>query len=419
LVTTSNRDGGRPGGGDFFFDQELGQLFERSGKRFGILQPIEIDAKLLGEAFPEPTLAGVRLYDFRKDKEGRVLPPRWVGVCLSAFGIVYNADLYDALGLPPPTNWKDLTHEKLAGLVALADPTHSGSAAVSYMMVLQRAMADAEAQVAGIPKTDPRYAQAIADGWHRGMGQLLLIAANARYFTDSGSQVPNDVGNGEAAAGVAIDFYGRVYEETVGERRCRFVAPVAATAITPDPIAVLHGVSGERLVLARRFVEFLLTPEAQQLWILKPGVLGGPVQRSLRRTPVRRDVYSDRTNWADDVNPFEESGEFNQRGEWMALFTDTRPLWGAAWIDSREALKDAYATILHVSDDARRHELIAELADLPVTMKDVTELRDERKIRESTAAGNAEEWKARQRIEWAKRFRAHYAAVSEKARAAS
>ena len=45
------------------------------------------------------------------------------------------------------------------------------------------------------------------------MGELLLIAANGRYFTDSAPQVPNDVGNGDAAAGIAIDFYGRVYQE--------------------------------------------------------------------------------------------------------------------------------------------------------------------------------------------------------------
>ena len=200
----------------------------------------------------------------------------------------------------------------------------------------------------------------------------------------------------------------------MGSQRCRFVSPPAATAITPDPVAILAGVKGPQQELANHFVQFLLTPEAQRLWILKPGTPGGPLQRSLRRPPIRQDVYADRTGWADQVNPFAQAGGFNQRGEWMVLFGDTRPLWAAAWIDSRQALKDAYAQVLAVRDDGRRAQLIAELADLPIEMKDVAELRAQRKKIE--AQGNAEQWKAQQRIAWAQRFRGHYAEVAGKAR---
>ena len=49
----------------------------------------------------------------------------------------------------------------------------------------------------------------------------------------------------------------------------------------------------------------------------------------------------------------------------MALFSDTRPLWAAAWIDSHDDLRSAYRKILSVKDDARRSTLLAELADLP------------------------------------------------------
>ncbi len=410
------------GGGDFFFNNEL--------KPRGILQPLEIDPDLLKTVFPEHSIAGVRLYDHAVNSEGELLPPHWIGVCLSSFGIVYNPDIYQSLGLPDPEHWHDLTNPKLSGMIALADPTHSGSAAVAYMVVIQRAMADAEeaffdrataTRPAGaapvsreaLMRTD-EYQQAIEAGWKKGMGELLLIAANARYFSASASQVPNDVGNGEAAVGMCIDFYGRVYQESVGPERCKFISPIAATVITPDPIAILYGVKGEQQTLARRFVEFQLTPEAQRLWILKPGIEGGPAKRGLRRPPIRRDVYADRTGWSDEVDPFTEAGGFNQRGEWMTLFTDTRPLWAAAWIDSREALKSAYQRILRVEDVARRDQLIAELADLPITMRQVAELRAERRKHE--ALGDADEWKARQRIESAKSFRAHYADVAAKAR---
>jgi iron(III) transport system substrate-binding protein len=405
------------GGGPFFFDKEL--------KPLGILQSVRLDPRLLADAFPQPTLAGVPLYEGTKSESGEPAP-KWVGVCLSAFGIVYNPDVYRTLGLPPPTQWRDLTDPRLAGQLALADPTHSGSAAVAYMVVVERAMADAEEAYfatndaaramspAGRAK-QPGYTDAIAAGWHRGMGDLLLIAANSRYFGDSASQVPHDVGNGDSAAGIAIDFYGRVYEGIVGPDRCRFVPPAGATAITPDPVAVLAGVRGPPLELATRFVEFMLTRDAQLLWILEPGQPGGPAERALRRPPVRRDLYADRVGWSDDVNPFAESQGFNQREDFEALFSDTRPVWTAAWIDSRESLRDAYAAVLGVEDATRRAALLAELADLPIKMQDVADARARRKALEQ-AGGSAEAWKARHRIEMVKTFRAHYAAVAARAR---
>jgi len=401
------------GGGDVTFDRDL--------KPLGILQPIELpDApSLLSEAFPESTLAGVKLYDDYVDPRTKKPKPRWVGVCLSSFGIIYNPDVYATLGLAAPAHWQDLADPRLSGWVALADPTHSGSAGVTYMMVLQRAMADAEeAYHAGHPgplnKSSPQYQAAIAAGWHRGMGQLLLIAANARYFTDNATQPPNDVGNGEAAAGVAIDFYGRTFEQEIGSSRIRFLAPRAATAVTPDAVAILYGVKGDRQVLARRFVQFLLARRGQLMWILKPGQASGPVERALHRSPIRRDLYApgtDRSGWADDVNPFDEAGGFNQRGEWMALFGDTRPIWAAAWIDSRDALRSAYAKILAAPDDAHRSALLAELADLPITMAQVATLRDQRKQLEASGA-DSDVWKAEQRQAWAQTFRDHYARVA-------
>jgi iron(III) transport system substrate-binding protein len=410
------------GGGDYFFYADL------QPPGLEILQPMDLDPALLAEVYPQPTLAGVRLYDVRKPgPDGRAAGPKWVGVCLSSFGIVYNADLYASLGLEAPAGWHDLAHEKLSGMLALADPTHSGSAAVAYLMVVQRRMADAEAEVLA---REPRlkelsaadreksavYQSALAGGWKRGMGELLLIAANARYFTDMAPQVPHDVGNGEAAAGVAIDFYGRVYEEIVGSRRCSFVAPAAATAITPDPVAILAGVKGEPLELARHFVEFLLSREGQLLWAKRPGKPGGPAVRALRRPPVRQDVYADQSGWADKTNPFAEAGGFNQRAEWTTLLTDLRMVWAAAWVDGREALRQAYADVLRVNEGARRAALLGDLARVPIEMADVAALRDERKRREGSDPATLETWKAQRRMQIAATFRAHYEAVGAKAR---
>ena len=109
------------------------------------------------------------------------------------------------------------------------------------------------------------------------------------------------------------------------------------------------------------------------------------------------------------MNPFALASGFNQRAEWFGLFADTRTLWAAAWIDSRDALKQAYLAILAVKDEHKRERLRMELADLPIERTDVEQLAAKRAELERT--GGADEWKARQRIDWANRFRAHYEKV--------
>src|SRR5208282_3296570 len=101
----------------------------------------------------------------------------------------------------PPRTWSDLADPRLFASLSLADPTHSGSAGVAYMIVIQRAMADAETEFLSRPantgkplsqlKSSPQYQAALDEGWKRGMRELVLIAANARYFSDSGAQPPN------------------------------------------------------------------------------------------------------------------------------------------------------------------------------------------------------------------------------------
>lgn len=394
------------GGGDYAFERDFKPL----------LEPLKLDPALLAAAFPERDLAGVPLLD----PEGS--PPKWVGVVLSSFGIVYSPDVYASLGLPAPEVWEDLARPELAGLVALADPTRSGSAALAYMMVLERAMADAEerwlemnpaerSRPSAELDSNPGYRRAIAEGWKRGMGTLLSMSANARYFTDQGSRPCVDVGDGEAAGGLAIDFFARVFEEEIGSRRVSFVAPRAATAITPDPIGVLYGTRGEREVLANRFVEFLLTPEAQRLWNLKSGA-SPYVARSLRRMPVRRDVYADRSGWADDENPFELAGGFNMRRSWTRQLGQLIPIWAAAWMDSKPDLDRAYRAVLAVADPERRRLLATALADLPIELEEVLRLT----ASSGRDVGRSRLEATRRRMAHSERFRRHYVAIERRAR---
>lgn len=401
------------GGGDFFFDIEI--------KKF--LAPTSLSEDFLKAAFPEPSLAGVRLYDYN----GPGKPVKWVGICISAFGIIYNPDVYAGLGIPAPESWPDLTRPDLQGWLALANPQSSSSAAVAYSMVYQRAMADEEE---AFLKTHPDlvkastaermknadYKAAVARGWHTGMGRLMLIAANARYFTDSGTQPSWDVANGDAAVAMTIDFYARTYEGAAGEKRARLVTPRGATAINPDPAAVLLGVKGEKYTVANQFLEYLLSPEAQQKWILKPGTAGAP-DRALYRPPVRKDAYTDTANWTHPrLNPFSDALGFNQRGEWNALFSETRSLvWAASWIDTRVQLKDTYKSILAVENESKRAALLAELANIPITYQELEKIRADLK---AVPKDKSDEAKAQARIDMANRFREFYSRLKVKAEGA-
>jgi hypothetical protein len=131
--------------------------------------------------------------------------------------------------------------------------------------------------------------------------------------------------------------------------------------------------------------------------------------------PVRRDVYADRTGWADDDNPFEAAAGFNMRQRWMRQLGRLIPIWAASWIDTKPSLDDAYRAVLRVGDRERRESLLFELSDLPVGLEDVTTNGGP-----ASAAGEATDSRlaaARERMSWAARFRRHYAEVLARAEA--
>jgi len=106
----------------------------------------------------------------------------------------------------------------------------------------------------------------------------------------------------------------------------------------------------------------------------------------------------------------------------MGLFVDSRAVWVAAWIDARDALRQAYHRILKMPDSPRRAALIDELAELPAFRPEwgnrplaMTDVQQVRRERESQPAGEIDEWRARQQILMAKAFRRHFSDVGAKA----
>ena len=152
------------------------------------------------------------------------------------------------------------------------------------------------------------------------------------------------------------------------------------------------------------------------MWNVRPAA-SPYVVRSLRRLPIRRDVYADRSGFADDVDPFTSAGGFNLHQQWMGFFRDTREVWAAAWIDSAASLKRAYHQVLIVETSEERGRLLDELADLPITLPEVLAHKAKREGLEAHGSGDARLEISRQRLAWAQRFRAHYASVAHKAQA--
>tara|TARA_B100001093_G_scaffold185833_1_gene178571 strand:- start:1274 stop:2950 length:1677 start_codon:yes stop_codon:yes gene_type:complete len=268
---------------------------------------------------------------------------RWVGTVLSAFGICYNKDVVERLGMPRgPQKWEALADPRLRGQIALADPTKSGSTTKAFEMLIQERI---QRLINEKGLTEP---EAVRKGWNESMQLIIKISANSRYFTDSAAKVPRDVAQGDAAAGMCIDFYGRTFNEIylndMGESHVHFVMPRAGSSISADPIGMMRGAPNPEL--AHRFVEFLLSLEGQKVWNFRPGTPGGPKRFALRRPPIRKDFYTpeNRAHMSDpDVNLFELAEGFSYRDDWTGhLFASLRFVIKCACIDPHDELQEAW-----------------------------------------------------------------------------
>lgn len=267
----------------------------------------------------------------------------WTGVALSAFGIVYNRDVVKQLGLPEPRTFDDLTDARYGGWIALADPRQSGSIATSLDSILSNA------------------------GWEHGWRILREMCANTRYFTNASTKPPIDVSAGEAAAGLAIDFYGRGQSQAValpGETpqtsRVGYVDPVGSVYIDADPVSILRG--GPHPELAKRFIEFCLTEEGQALWqfhardsaagrdnpVGADGDRMGPREYELRRAPIRRVMYQEYLRYfVDQSDPFSLASEVAPKGWRSAIGV----MMGAFSIDIADEQRSAWRALNRARQD--------------------------------------------------------------------
>jgi len=332
----------------------------------------------------------------------------WIGTALSAFGIVYSRDLFKELGVPEPTSFRDLADPRLAGMVALADPRQSGSLTTAIDMILSshvwrvatiNGWSNLLADRAVIERAlAAGHADDVDAAWAESWRIMRRITANARYYAASSTKPPIDVSQGEAAAGLAIDFYGKSQAQAVlrpgdapASGRVGYIDPLGETNYDADPISLLRGAPNPEL--ARRFIRFCLTREAQALWQFPatqrlPGVGGvsgsggdglGPRQHELRRLPIRTDMYgpADFKRFIDQVKPFERAPKAKPVG-WRDAILVMLPAFSVDVIDDQraawKAIRSAQADVAFPRETL--HEMFVAFDAFPeTTLKDGRTLR--------------------------------------------
>lgn len=287
----------------------------------------------------------------------------------------------------------------------MADPTKSGSVAKAFEMIIQAQCAHTvvaagfsweqiqsyERTLAGMKEEQAKgvvpeaYSQAVERGWVAGLNLVRRLGANARYFTDAAGKVPMDVGMGAAAAGVVIDFYGRLQEELSaqpdGHSAIVYVTPVGGSSVTADPVSLLRGAPHRELAV--RFITYLLGEEGQCLWNYRVGTPGGPERFALRRLPIRRDFYPSEDAvvqamfeqhqpyladalWLPQVDAYQLGASFHYMPRWTARhFGVQRDLIRAMCMDSGEELRAAWRAILATGGPQRNPEAMTVFEALP------------------------------------------------------
>lgn len=300
--------------------------------------------EMFGDSAIPESVGGELLWD----RQGR-----WVGTCLSGFGICFNRDSLGRLGVAtPPDSWSALADPVYLGQLGVADPGKSGSVAKAFEMIIQEQMQSARRH-AEQEGADPARLDGIAtrQGWQAAMRLIKRIGANARYFSDLASRIPVDVSKGDAAAGMCIDFYGRFESEITdiagGKGRMGFIMPRTGSSLGPDAIGLLRGAPHRELAI--EFIEFVLSEAGQKIWSFRRGAPGGPERYSILRLPLSPGLYAsayDAYRADPTTQPYEHAREFVYRAAWTApLFRAISFVIRVMCVDPAPELQEAYRAL--------------------------------------------------------------------------
>jgi ABC-type Fe3+ transport system substrate-binding protein len=177
----------------------------------------------------------------------------FVGFAASGYGIMYNTRYLRANNLPVPKEWDDLAKPVYADHVGISAPSRSGTTHLTVETILQ------------------------GEGWEKGWALLLAIGGNFASVSDRSFGVPDAVNSGQYGLGIVIDFFGLAAKASGFP--VEFVYP-SVTTLVPANVGIVAGARHPRAAAA--FIEFLLSPEGQEL-LLDPKIM---------RLPVRPETYA-------------------------------------------------------------------------------------------------------------------------------
>jgi len=189
----------------------------------------------------------------------------YFGFAASGYGIMWNERYAKANNLPEPKEWSDLAKPVYFDHVAIAAPSRSGTTHLTIETILQ------------------------GEGWEQGWRTIKEMAGNFRQVTERSFGVPEAVNSGEVGVGIVIDFFA--FSAQASGFPVKFVYPTVTT-IVPANVAIVANAPNR--AGAEAFIEFLLSPEGQEI-LLEP---------SLRRLPINPAVYEKAP--ADYPNPFKD-----------------------------------------------------------------------------------------------------------------
>ena len=276
---------------------------------------------------------------------------QWYGAALSSFGIMHNEELRAMLNLPKVSAWQDLGEVALLGKIGAADPRESGSAHMVYEIILQTL------------------------GWKEGFALLTKIGGNVRGFSAGANAIPTDVVAGQVIYGLAIDFYAYGQIAIVGADKIKYIVPADGAVINADPIAILKG--APNLPVAQKFLEFVLSEDAQKLWMLRDTDPEGPKWKGgLNRASVLPALYEKLSERSTVPNPFTMEGTpFQYNSDKGSKRWDlVNELFGVLIINSHKDLVNAWKAIRKCKDPAKRDAAIAVLTKMPITEEEAMEL---------------------------------------------